>query len=99
MELRLSKHGSMALLMTLVDACRTLEAFLDTSELVLWDREMISLPHMFDCKFFNGARDDMIISKYNDTILPERMEETCGRNEIFLNQGELFPLFPAISQQ
>ena len=99
MDLRLFGYGSMALLMTLVDACRTLEAFLDTSELVLWNSGMPSLPHMFACNFFNGARDDLIISRYNDTVLPEGMEETCGRNEVFLKQGELFPVFPTISQQ
>ena len=98
MELRLSRYGNMALPMTLVDACRTLEAFLDTSKLVL-GIVGCPLPHVFACNFFNGARDDLIISRYNDTVLPERMEETCGRNEVFLKQGELFPVFPAIFQQ
>ena len=81
MELRLSKYGSMALLMTFVDACRTLEAFLDTSELVLCNSEMPSLPHVFACNFFNGARDDLIISRYNDTVLSKRMEETYMSSE------------------
>ena len=97
MELRLSRYSSMALPMTLVDACKTMEAFLDTSKLVLWNSEIPSLPHMFACNFFNGARDDLIISRYNDTVLPERMEETCRRNEVFLKQAncsQCFQLFP-----
>ena len=65
MELRLSRYDSMDLLMTLVDACRTLEAFLDTSKLVLWNSGM----PVFACNFFNGARDDLIISRDNDTFL------------------------------
>ena len=95
MELRLSRYGSMALLMTLVDACRILEAFLDTSELVLWNCGTPSLPHVFACNFFNGTRDDLIISRYNDTVLPKRIGETCGRNEVFLKQGDLLPVIRA----
>ena len=97
MELILSKYGSMAILMTFLDACRTLESFLDTSELVLWNSEMLSLPHVFACNFCNGARDNLMISRYNDMVLLERMEETCRMNEVFMKQAncsQCFQLFP-----
>ena len=85
----------MALPMTLVDACRTLEAIMDISELVIWNSWMPLLPHVFACNFFNGTRDDLIISRYNDTVLPKRIGETCRRNEVFLKQGDLFPVIRA----